>query len=254
MFQTKTFMLRSGINEWNAKAEEVTGYKKDEVVKCDFVEMFVPPNVQKSMKNVFDGALHGRGTSNFQTVLKTKSNGMRHITLNATTRRNTDKNVVEIVCVAQDVTELVKRDHEIASMVLELRQLIETAVAPIFGIDSNGNVNEWNNRTQTITGYSKDEIFGEPLVERFIAPSMQRTVEEMFLSALQGNPTSNREVEFVAKDGCSRFLLINATPRRDSEFNIVGGKVLSFFSPFLLSPDLMRFLLSRQCRPRCYRG
>jgi PAS domain S-box-containing protein len=40
-------------------------------------------------------------------------------------------------------------------MALALRQLRDTAVAPIFGFDSDGNVNEWNRRTQEITGYSQ---------------------------------------------------------------------------------------------------
>jgi PAS domain S-box-containing protein len=35
--------------------------------------------------------------------------------------------------------------------------------APIFGIDVNGNVNEWNDKTAEITGYSKDEAFSKPL-------------------------------------------------------------------------------------------
>jgi PAS domain-containing protein len=31
-----------------------------------------------------------------------------------------------------------------------LRQLIDTANAPLFGIDVDGNVNEWNNKTAEI--------------------------------------------------------------------------------------------------------
>ena len=37
----------------------------------------------------------------------------------------------------------------------ELTQLIETANAPIFGIDANGLVNEWNRKTATITGFRR---------------------------------------------------------------------------------------------------
>ena len=48
-------------------------------------------------------------------------------------------------------------------MANELRQLVDTANAPIFGIDVLGNVNEWNDKTAEITGFSKDEAFGKPL-------------------------------------------------------------------------------------------
>jgi PAS domain-containing protein len=37
-------------------------------------------------------------------------------------------------------------------MANELRQLVDTANAPIFGIDVNGCVNEWNEKTAEITG------------------------------------------------------------------------------------------------------
>ncbi|NCG18432.1 MAG: PAS domain-containing protein, partial [Rhodobacterales bacterium] len=47
----------------------------------------------------------------------------------------------------------------------ELRQLVETANAPIFGIDTDGNVNEWNATTALITGFSKTEAMGQPLVK-----------------------------------------------------------------------------------------
>ena len=41
----------------------------------------------------------------------------------------------------------------------ELTQLIDTANAPIFGVDTDGNVNEWNDKTAEITGFSKRYVF-----------------------------------------------------------------------------------------------
>lgn len=48
-----------------------------------------------------------------------------------------------LITVAQDVTEAAKHDREVASIANELRQLVDTANAPIFGIDIHGTVNEW---------------------------------------------------------------------------------------------------------------
>ena len=61
--------------------------------------------------------------------------------MNASTRRNAVNNsVVGVVGVAQDVTETTKHDRAVASMARELRQLVDTANAPIFGINSEGKV------------------------------------------------------------------------------------------------------------------
>ena len=54
----------------------------------------------------------------------------------------------------------------VAAMANELRQLVDTANAPIFGIDVRGNVNEWNDKTAEITGFTKEEAFDEPLGKR----------------------------------------------------------------------------------------
>jgi PAS domain S-box-containing protein len=210
------------VNEWNDKTAEITGHTKEEAFDCPLVESFIVPHMQDSVRGVLESARLGRGTSNYELEFRTKSNEIRHLLVNATTRRDAENNVVGVVGVAQDVTEAVQRDRAVAGMALELRQLIDTANAPIFGIDIDGNVNEWNKRTQEITGYSKEETFDEPLVGRFIAPSMRQKVQEILDSALHGNETSNYELEFVAKSGESRFMLVNATTRRDPEFNVVG--------------------------------
>jgi PAS domain S-box-containing protein len=112
-------------------------------------------------------------------------------------------------------------------MALELRQLIDCATAPIFGLDSEGNVNEWNRSIHRITGFSKQDTFDEPFVERFIAPAMQETVREILNKALAGIETSNFELEFIAKSGEPRFIVVNATTRRDPDHNVVGGTSLA---------------------------
>ena len=109
-------------------------------------------------------------------------------------------------------------------MANELRQLVDTANAPIFGIDVHGNVNEWNNKTAEITGFSGEEAFGNPLVETFIVPKLRESVNEVLDNALKGVETSNYELEFRTKSNEVRYLLVNATTRRDAENNIVGGE------------------------------
>eukprot|EP00339_Tiarina_fusa_P000456 CAMPEP_0116998306 /NCGR_PEP_ID=MMETSP0472-20121206/1425_1 /TAXON_ID=693140 ORGANISM="Tiarina fusus, Strain LIS" /NCGR_SAMPLE_ID=MMETSP0472 /ASSEMBLY_ACC=CAM_ASM_000603 /LENGTH=1067 /DNA_ID=CAMNT_0004697421 /DNA_START=41 /DNA_END=3244 /DNA_ORIENTATION=- len=210
------------VNEWNDKTAEITGFTKEEAFDCSLLETFIVPSMRDSVQEVLDNALEGRGTSNYELEFRTKSNEIRHLLVNATTRRDAENNVVGVVGVAQDVTEAVQRDRAVAGMALELRQLIDTANAPIFGIDIDGNVNEWNRRTSEITGYTKEEAFDEPLVETFIAESMQDKVEEILDSALAGNETSNYELEFVSKSNEPIFLLVNATTRRDPENVVVG--------------------------------
>lgn len=210
------------VNQWNDKTAEITEFTKEEALDCPLVNTFIVPDIRSRVQDVLDLALDGTGTSNFELEFRTKSNEIRHLLVNVTPQRDMDDGIVGVVAIAQDVTEAVHRDRAVAAMALELRQLIDTANAPIFGIDIDGNVNEWNRRTSEITGYSKEEAFDEPLVETFIAPSMREKVQEILDSALAGNETSNYELEFVSKRGEPIFLSVNATTRRDPENAVVG--------------------------------
>jgi PAS domain S-box-containing protein len=212
------------VNEWNNKTAEITGYTKDEAFDCNLIDTFIVPTHRASVKAVMDKALQGEGTSNYELEFRTKSNEIRYLLVNATTRRDAENNVVGVVGVAQDVTETVHRDRAVASMAKELRQLIETANAPIFGIDFDGNVNEWNYKIAEVTGYTKKEAFDQPLVETFIAPLMRDQVSKIMNEALSGIETSNYELEMITKSKEIRILLVNATTRRDPDDNVVGGK------------------------------
>jgi PAS domain-containing protein len=128
----------------------------------------------------------GCGTSNYELEFRTKSNEIRYLLVNATTRKDANNNIVGVVGVAQDVTEAAKHDRAVAVMANELRLLIDTANAPIFGIDINGLVNEWNDKTAEIMGFSKEEAFDQPLVSTFIVPDLRPSVQEVLDNALQG--------------------------------------------------------------------
>ena len=110
--------------------------------------------------------------------------------------------------------------REATNQAAELRQLVETANAPIFGIDTHGNINEWNAATAAITGFTAEEALGKPLVETFIEPERRVQVEGVLKRALEGDETSNYLLPLRTKKGEFRQLLINASTRR-----AVGGVV-----------------------------
>ena len=122
----------------------------------------------------------------------------------------------------RELTERKRVEEELTRVATELQQLIDTANAPIFGVDANGLVNEWNQKAVKITDYSRDEVFGRNLVEGFIAEDYKVLVKEVLDNALAGKETSNFEFPLYTKSGKRVEVLLNATPRRDASGNIVG--------------------------------
>eukprot|EP00957_Ditylum_brightwellii_P119637 9127759-Ditylum_brightwellii.AAC.1 len=74
-----------------------------------------------------ENALRGNETSNYNLEFWTKSDEIQYLLVNATTCHDADSNIVDIVGVAQDVTESTKNNCAVAAMANELHQLVNTA-------------------------------------------------------------------------------------------------------------------------------
>ena len=105
----------------------------------------------------------------------------------------------------------------------ELTEFVDTANASIFGIDAQGNINEWNQQAEKITGFTKSEAMGHHLVSKFITDEYKASVAEVLKKALNGEETANYEFPLFTKSGDSSVdVLLNSTTRRDAAGRIVG--------------------------------
>ena len=169
-----------------------------------------------------DKALQGVETSNYEFPLFTKSGDRLDVLLNSTTRRDARGNVIGVVGVGQNITELAKARAEQERTADDLTRLIDTANAPIIGIDSLGRINEWNQSAARLTGFRKDEALGRDLVAEFITDDYKAAVRDVLDKALQGVETSNYEFPLFTKSGRQIHLLLNATARRAKDATILG--------------------------------
>mmetsp|Transcript_38447 Transcript_38447/g.121550 ORF Transcript_38447/g.121550 Transcript_38447/m.121550 type:complete len:2337 (+) Transcript_38447:153-7163(+) len=210
------------VNEWNRKAAEIVGYTSHEVMGRNLVEDFISPEFKVAVQKVLDNALLGTETANFEFPLFTKTQERVEVLLNATSRRDAQGKIVGVVGVGQDITERKLAEGELSRVAGDLRGLIDNANAPIFGIDENGLVNEWNRKAAEIVGYSQFEVMGRNLVEDFISPEYKVLVNEVLDNALKGTETANFEFPLFTKTQERVDVLLNATTRRDAQGNIVG--------------------------------
>ena len=210
------------VNEWNQAAERITGFTKAEVMGEDLVARYITDDYKESVKGVLDKALAGEQTANYEFPLFTKSGDRVDVLLNSTTRRDAAGKIVGVVGVGQDITELNKVRIEQERIANDLMQLIDTANAPIFGIDAQGLVNEWNQAAERITGFTKAEVMGEDLVARYITDDYKESVKGVLDKALAGEQTANYEFPLFTKSGDRVDVLLNSTTRRDAAGKIVG--------------------------------
>jgi PAS domain S-box-containing protein len=214
--------LSGRVNEWNLKAAEVVGFRSDEVMGRDFVEELIRPENRVQVKRVLDNALQGHDTSAFEFPLFTKDQERIDVLLNAIPRLDGHGKISGMTGYVQNITDRKKAEGDLYRVVRDLRLLIDTANAPIFGIDKGGKVNEWNLKAAQIVGYSSDEAMGRDLVEAFVSPEYRSAVKGVLDDALQGRDTSSFEFPLFTKLGGRVEVLLNATPRRDANGAITG--------------------------------
>eukprot|EP00957_Ditylum_brightwellii_P099228 7557879-Ditylum_brightwellii.AAC.1 len=89
-----------------------------------------------------------------------------------------------------------KNDCAVADMANKLHQLVDTANALTFGIDVNGNINEWNFKTAEILGTTKEEAFKNSTLSTFIVPNLCESVQDTLDNAFNMIESSNYKLEF----------------------------------------------------------
>jgi PAS domain S-box-containing protein len=210
------------VNEWNQASEKITGYKKSEVLEKGLVQTYITEDYRKSVKKVLDDALLGKETANFEFPLFNKNGKRVMVLLNSSTRRDANGTITGVLGVGQDISEMDNLRTISESIAKELRQFIETANAPIFGIDSEGLVNEWNQTSEKITGFKKDDVFGKDLVRTYITQDYRKSVKKVLDDALLGKETANFEFPLFTKNSERVMVLLNSSTRRDTNGKISG--------------------------------
>ena len=145
------------------------------------------------------------------------------VLLNATTRVDATNTPIGVIGVGQDITERKTAEQEVSRLAMDLERLIDSANAPILGVDRDGRISEWNQNMSDLSGYTKSAVLGMPLATcDFIDVENRTSVGDVLARALEGVDCRNLEFSINSKDGRRVELLLNAATRRDAQGSIVG--------------------------------
>ncbi|XP_026445166.1 phytochrome B-like isoform X1 [Papaver somniferum] len=144
--------------------------------------------------------------------------------------RNSIRDVDRSICKSGVNTEVGNEDchgmDECISVVKEMARLIETANAPIFGVDPEGRINGWNTKIAELTGLPAEEAIGKFRLQDLIYKEYVDDVNKLLSCALKGEEDKNVELKLKTfgpqKLSKSVFLVVNACSSKDYLNNIVG--------------------------------
>jgi len=126
------------------------------------------------------------------------------------------------IAIQSDISAQKEFESQITNIARELSDLIENANVPIFGVDKNGYLNEWNRIASELTEYSKNEVLEKKWIS-LLDPSIHKEVIQIQRKVLAGESIQNYELPFVSQGGKHLILLISISPRMDVNKNIYGA-------------------------------
>ena len=210
------------IDEWSEAAEGLTGYRSSDVMGKAPIDTFIFEEDRQVAVEILESCLAGGSIAGVELRVVRRDQEVITTGVSVEARRTINGEVNGVAGVAQDLSHLKEMQTEQQRVADDLTALIDTANAPIFGIDASGRVNEWNQTAVRLTGFSKDEVMGRDLVADFITDEYKASVKGVLDKALVGEQTANYEFPLYTKDGNRVDVLLNSTSRRDAVGNIVG--------------------------------
>ena len=114
-----------------------------------------------------------------------------------------------------DVTKQVSNEENNRT---KLQELMEKSLLPIFEIDTQGCVTEWNGTIAKLTGFGREDVVGEPVIRL-----MPEDEKGNFVSQVpDGESESQLDCAFLKKDEKTLYLHATCTTSRDANWSIKG--------------------------------
>ena len=105
----------------------------------------------------------------------------------------------------------------------EYRELVERANVPIWGVDAERRVNEWNRAIATLTGQEKNKVIGTPADALIDSADGRADFPTLLAGVLAGEHIADRELRIRTNGLGSATLLVSGSPRLDADGKVSGA-------------------------------
>ncbi|MDE0802144.1 MAG: PAS domain S-box protein [Acidimicrobiales bacterium] len=150
-----TTSLSGTITNWNAAAGSLYGYTQAEAVGQD-VAMLEVDDAIGEIRGLLERIGRGDRVPHFETIQQHRNGAVLHVSLSMSPLIGSAGHVAGVALIGRDVSAR-RRDDQ------KFRSLVEAAPDAMVIVDASGLIELVNAQTETLFGYSRVELIGEPV-------------------------------------------------------------------------------------------
>ena len=166
------------IQTWNGAAQQLFGYRREEIVGKP-VTILIPPDRLDEETEILRRIHEGKPSERLETIRLRKDGSPVHVSVCVSPIKDADGHVIGASKVVHDITALAAAREELVREKEFLATTIASIGDAVIATDAEGRVVLMNRVAETLTGWPLDEARGKPLSEvfRIVNQETRRTVE-----------------------------------------------------------------------------
>jgi PAS domain S-box-containing protein len=200
----------------NPAVERLTGYSVADLQNGESIR-WVHPNDRSRMLESWEKLFHGNDCRDKEYRLISKDGQTKWITASGGPIYNDGGRQVGVQAIARDITERKLAAEALRVSERRFRELLERVQLVAVMTDRNGTITFCNDYTLAITGWTREEVIGQPATTFLDPEFLPHSAED----AAMGTPIRRTpqlfEAKILAKNGSRRSIQWSSTVLRDSD-------------------------------------
>jgi len=218
-----TIDKNSRITSFNRSAEEITGFKQDEVLgqKCRniFKSILCKENcpVKKTLET-------GKPVFNYEIMIYNKAGNMVPVNITTSPLRSRNNELIGAVENFRDLTKHKGLYGKLLSERNKAQQYLNIAGVIIVAINRQGIVSLINQKGCAVLGYKEEEIIGKNWYDLVVPEEIREERKDVLKQVMDGKKDEVEDYEntIITKSGEERIIVWHNTTLRDEKGNIIG--------------------------------
>ena len=203
----------------NKRSEELTGYKNEELIGKNMLDILVSPESVPRLLEAFkpDKLEEISGPNELELIKKDGST----VIVEASTIPVERDGKIEIIGLARDVTSRQKAEEALRESEMQFRELIELLPTVVFEADTTGKLTLVNNAAFDLFGYSQQDFDKGLNAFQMLVPEQRDRAKKNIGEIASRKTVGPTEYTALRKDGSTFPVLIHSSPIIRGD-NVVG--------------------------------